>query len=53
MNLVIVESPAKCSKIQGFLGTGWKVLASMGHIRKLVEDLKALHIEKDFEKSNQ
>ena len=49
MNLVIVESPAKCSKIQGFLGTGWKVLASMGHIRKLVEDLKALHIEKDFE----
>lgn len=49
MNLVIVESPAKCSKIQGFLGTGWKVLASMGHIRKLVEDLKALHIEKGFE----
>ena len=49
MNLVIVESPNKCSKIQGFLGTGWKVLASMGHIRKLVEDLKALHIEKDFE----
>ena len=49
MNLVIVESPAKTSKIQGFLGTGWKVLASMGHIRKLVEDLKALHIDKGFE----
>ena len=49
MNLVIVESPAKTAKIQGFLGTGWKVLASMGHIRKLVEDLKALHIEKGFE----
>ena len=49
MNLVIVESPAKTSKIQGFLGTGWKVLASMGHIRKLVEDIKALHIEKGFE----
>lgn len=48
MNLVIVESPAKCSKIQGFLGTGWKVLASMGHIRHLVEDLKALHIEDGF-----
>ena len=48
MNLVIVESPAKCSKIQGFLGTGWKVLASMGHIRHLVEDIKALHIEDGF-----
>jgi len=48
MNLVIVESPAKCSKIQGFLGPGWKVLASMGHIRHLVEDLKALHIEDGF-----
>ena len=49
MNLVIVESPSKCSKIQGFLGDGWKVLASMGHIRQLVADVKALHIEKGFE----
>jgi len=48
MNLVIVESPSKCSKIQGFLGTGWKVLASMGHIRHLIEDLKTLHIEDGF-----
>jgi DNA topoisomerase-1 len=47
-NLVIVESPAKCSKIQGFLGSGWKVLASMGHIRHLVENLKSLHIEDGF-----
>lgn len=46
--LVIVESPAKCGKIQGFLGTGWKVVASMGHIRHLVEDLKALHMEDGF-----
>ena len=44
-NLVIVESPAKCAKIQGFLGPGWKVLASMGHIRGLVK----VHIEKGFE----
>jgi DNA topoisomerase-1 len=48
MNLVIVESPSKCSKIQGFLGNGWKVLASMGHIRHLIEDLKTLHIEDGF-----
>jgi len=48
MNLVIVESPSKCSKIQSFLGPGWKVLASLGHIRHLVEDIKALHIEDGF-----
>jgi reverse gyrase len=39
-NLVIVESPAKCSKIQGFLGQGWKVIASLGHIRHLKQDLQ-------------
>lgn len=46
--LVVVESPAKCSKIQSFLGSDWKVLASMGHIRHLVENLKTLHIEDGF-----
>lgn len=34
-NLVIVESPAKTKKIQGFLGSGWQVLASYGHFRDL------------------
>ena len=29
--LVIVESPAKCKKIQGFLGPGYIVKASFGH----------------------
>lgn len=29
--LVIVESPAKCLKIQSFLGDGYKVIASVGH----------------------
>lgn len=48
-NLVIVESPAKCAKIQGFLGQGWKVIASMGHIRKLTEDLGAVGLDRDFE----
>lgn len=50
-NLVIVESPAKCSKIQGFLGQGWKVIASLGHIRHLKEDLDAVGLDKDFEAS--
>lgn len=49
MKLVIVESPAKCQKIQGFLGAGFRVLASMGHIRALEEDLDAIGLSRDFE----
>ena len=49
MNLVIVESPAKCSKIQGFLGPGYRVVASMGHIRALEESLEAVGLDADFE----
>lgn len=33
-NLVIVESPAKAHTIEKYLGTDYKVLASVGHIRK-------------------
>jgi len=49
MRLIIVESPAKCSKIQGFLGLGNKVIASMGHIRALVQDIDAIGIDRGFE----
>ena len=48
-SLVIVESPAKCAKIQGFLGSGWRVIATMGHIRSLEEDLAAVGLDRDFE----
>lgn len=48
-SLLIVESPAKCSKIQGFLGPGWKVIATFGHIRALEEDLGAIGLDRDFE----
>lgn len=48
-SLLIVESPAKCSKIQGFLGSGWRVIATMGHIRALEEDLDAVGLKRDFE----
>ena len=34
-NLVIVESPAKAKTIQRYLGDGWAVEASVGHIRDL------------------
>jgi len=49
MNLVIVESPAKCQKIQGFLGAGWRVIASMGHIRALQHHLDAIGLTNNFE----
>jgi len=48
-NLVIVESPAKCQKIQGILGPGWRVIASMGHIRALQHNLDAIGIHNNFE----
>lgn len=35
MKLLIVESPAKAKKIQGYLGNGWQVKASFGHVRDL------------------
>jgi DNA topoisomerase-1 len=34
-SLVIVESPAKCKKIESYLGNGFKCIASFGHIYKL------------------
>ena len=33
--LVIVESPAKCAKIESFLGANYRCVASFGHLRKL------------------
>ena len=34
-SLVIVESPAKCKKIETYLGPGYKVIASFGHLRNI------------------
>ena len=36
-NLLIVESPAKAKTFEGYLGPGWEVKASFGHIRDLPE----------------
>ena len=46
-SLVIVESPAKCKKIEGILGPGYKCIASYGHLRSIA-DLGAIDIENDF-----
>ncbi len=48
MKLVVVESPAKCAKIKSFLGAGYNVIASMGHIRALQQHLDAVGIDRDF-----
>jgi len=48
MSLVIVESPAKCSKIQGYLGDGYTVKATFGHIRALDETLDAVGINTNW-----
>jgi DNA topoisomerase-1 len=44
--LLIVESPAKCKKIQEYLGDDWRIQATMGHIRALKEDLDAIGFPK-------
>ena len=49
VKLVIVESPAKCQKIQSYLGDGYKVIATMGHIRALEESLDSVGIDKGWE----
>ncbi|PIY79115.1 MAG: type I DNA topoisomerase [Candidatus Pacebacteria bacterium CG_4_10_14_0_8_um_filter_43_12] len=48
MNLVIVESPTKARKLKGYLDTGYKVEASVGHIRDLPKTSIGVDIEQDF-----
>ena len=47
-NLVIVESPAKAKTIQKYLGKGYEVIASMGHIRDLPKSKLGVDIDDDF-----
>ncbi|MCQ2433721.1 MAG: type I DNA topoisomerase [Oscillospiraceae bacterium] len=46
--LVIVESPAKAKTIQKYLGEGFEVIASMGHIRDLPKSKLSVDIENNF-----
>lgn len=47
-DLVIVESPAKAKTIQKYLGQGYEVIASMGHIRDLPKSKMGVDKENDF-----
>ena len=49
MKLVIVESPAKAKTIEKYLGEGYTVKSSVGHIRDLPKsNKKAIDIEAGF-----
>ena len=49
MNLLIVESPSKAKTIEKYLGKGWRVVASVGHVRDLVPENGSVDTEKNFE----
>ena len=47
--LVIVESPSKAKTIGKYLGSNYKVVASVGHVRDLPKSKLGINIEEDFE----
>lgn len=48
MKLVIVESPTKAKTIRAYLGAGFEVRASLGHIRDLPPDALGVDLDHDF-----
>ena len=48
MNIVVVESPAKAKTINKYLGPGYEVLASFGHVRDLPAKDGSVDPEHDF-----
>jgi len=49
MNVVIVESAAKAKTINKYLGSGFKVIPSYGHVRDLPSKDGSVEPDKDFE----
>lgn len=48
MNLLIVESPSKAKTIEKYLGKGWRVIASVGHVRDLVPENGSVDVDNNF-----
>ena len=48
-NLVIVESPSKALTIKGYLGSNYKVVASIGHVRDLPKSSLGVDVDNNFE----
>ena len=48
-SVLIVESPAKGKTIESYLGKGYKVVASFGHVRDLPKSKLGIDVEHDFE----
>jgi len=48
-NLVIMESPSKANTVKSYLGSNYKVIASVGHVRDLPKSTLGVDIENDFE----
>src|SRR5258708_33291113 len=48
MDVVVVESPAKAKTINKYLGSGYEVLASFGHVRDLPAKDGSVDPEDDF-----
>lgn len=48
--LVLVESPAKCAKIESYLGPGYRCIATYGHFREL-DGLKSIDVKNNFKLS--
>lgn len=49
MKLVIVESPAKGQTIERYLGKGYKVMASFGHVRDLPKSVLGVEVDRSYE----
>jgi len=49
MKLFIVESPNKCSTLKKYLGSDYRVTASVGHIRSIPKKGINIDVKKDFE----
>lgn len=48
-NLVIMESPSKAMTVKGYLGSNYKVIGTVGHVRDLPKSSLGVDIENNFE----